>query len=64
MSANFASKRLDWSKYGMVYASAAKNIGPAGFCLVVVREDLLNKARADCPAICNWTVFANAMTQF
>jgi phosphoserine aminotransferase len=62
MSANFASKRIDWSKYGVVYASASKNIGPAGCAFVIVREDLLNKARADTPTICNWTVFANAMT--
>lgn len=62
MSANFCSKRLDWSKYGVVYACCSKNVGPAGATVVVVREDLLNKARADTPTICNWTVFANAMT--
>jgi phosphoserine aminotransferase len=61
MSANFASKRVDWSKYGMVYASASKNIGPAGCTVVIIREDLLGKARADTPTMCNWTVFANAM---
>lgn len=45
MSSNFLSKPVDVSKYGMIYAGAQKNVGPAGAVIVIVREDLLGKAR-------------------
>eukprot|EP00727_Mastigamoeba_balamuthi_P009291 m51a1_g4985 putative phosphoserine aminotransferase (366) ;mRNA; r:78852-80448 len=41
MSSNFLSKRIDVAKYGLVYACAQKNFGPAGLTVVVIREDLL-----------------------
>jgi phosphoserine aminotransferase len=43
MSSNILSKPIDVSKYGLIYAGAQKNIGPAGVTLVIVREDLLGK---------------------
>ena len=45
MSSNFCSKVVDVSKYGLIYAGAQKNIGPAGVTIVIVREDLLGAAR-------------------
>ncbi len=45
MSSNFCSKQVDVSKFGLIYAGAQKNIGPAGVVVVIVREDLLGKAR-------------------
>jgi phosphoserine aminotransferase len=42
MSSNFCSKTVDVSKYGLIYAGAQKNIGPAGVTIVIVREDLVN----------------------
>ena len=45
MSSNFCSKPVDVSKYGMIYAGAQKNIGPAGVTAVIVRKDLMGKAR-------------------
>jgi phosphoserine aminotransferase len=41
MSSNICSRPIDWTKYGVVYAGSQKNIGPAGACVVVVREDLI-----------------------
>ena len=41
MSSNFCSKPIDWSKYGVVYAGAQKNVGPAGICITIVRNDLI-----------------------
>lgn len=41
MSSNFLSRPVDVSKYGIIYAGAQKNLGPAGVTLVIVREDLL-----------------------
>jgi phosphoserine aminotransferase len=58
VSSNFMSKPINIAKYGVVYGGVQKNIGPAGMALVIVREDLLNKARDDCPAMLDWTVMA------
>lgn len=45
MSSDFLSKPVDVSKYGMIYAGAQKNIGPAGVVIAIIREDLLGKCR-------------------
>ena len=45
MSSSFCSKPVDVSKYGVIYAGAQKNIGPAGATIMIVREDLLGKHR-------------------
>lgn len=59
MSSNFMSKPLDISKFALIYAGAQKNVGPAGLCIVIVREDLLNMARHDTPVIMDYTLAAN-----
>lgn len=64
MSSNITTKPIDWTKYGVVYAGAQKNLGPSGMTLVVVREDLLGKKRADTPVLCDWNCFANSQTQW
>lgn len=51
MSSNFCSRPIDWEKYGLVYAGAQKNVGPAGVTVVVVREDLVGKELAQCPEV-------------
>ncbi|XP_011550441.3 probable phosphoserine aminotransferase [Plutella xylostella] len=58
MSSNFMSKKLDVSKFGVIYGGAQKNIGTSGVALVIVREDLLNKALPICPSILDWTITA------
>src|SRR5206468_3677276 len=55
MSSSLLSKPLDVASYGVIYAGAQKNIGPAGLTLVIAREDLLGKPRPDTPAIWNWS---------
>ena len=47
MSSNILSRPIDVSKFGVIYASAQKNIGPSGLAVVIVREDLLGRARPD-----------------
>lgn len=64
MSSNFCSKVIDWSKYGVVYAGAQKNVGPAGICITVVRNDLIGKQRKDTPMLCDWGVFSKAANTF
>ncbi len=47
-SSSILSAPLDVSKFGVIYAGAQKNIGPAGLTLVIIREDLLDQAKAPC----------------
>jgi len=54
MSSHILSRPVDVSKYGVIYGGAQKNIGPAGLCIVIVREDLLGKALPITPAVFNW----------
>lgn len=48
------SEPVDVSQFGLIYAGAQKNIGPAGLTLVIVRKDLLERASAWCPTILNY----------
>lgn len=54
MSSHILSRPVDVSQYGVIYGGAQKNIGPAGLCIVIVREDLLNRASKLTPAVFNW----------
>lgn len=50
MSSHLLSRPVDVSKYDLIFGGAQKNIGPAGLTLVIVREDLLGRARKECPS--------------
>ena len=50
MSSNFISRPIDVSKYGLIYAGAQKNAGPAGATIVIIREDLLERVPENLPA--------------
>ena len=54
MSSHILSRPIDVSKFGVIYAGAQKNIGPAGLCIVIVRDDLLESASKLTPAVFNW----------
>ena len=54
MSSHILSRKIDISKYGVIFAGAQKNIGPAGLTLVIVRDDLLDYASPQCPSAFNW----------
>ena len=54
MSSHILSRTIDVTNYGVIYGGAQKNIGPAGLCIVIVREDLLGKASPLTPAVFNW----------
>jgi phosphoserine aminotransferase len=58
MSSNILSEVYDVGKFGVIYAGAQKNIGPAGLCVVIVRKDLLGRANQLCPRLLNWQVQA------
>lgn len=59
MSSTILSRPVNVADYGVIYAGAQKNIGPAGLTLVIVRRDLLGKADAKCPAMLNWQTAAD-----
>nr|WP_298522942.1 3-phosphoserine/phosphohydroxythreonine transaminase [uncultured Halomonas sp.] len=58
MSSSILSVPLDVSRFGVIYAGAQKNIGPAGLTLVVVRDDLLDRAKPETPTMFNYRVMA------
>jgi len=64
MSSNFLTKPVDWSKYGVVYAGAQKNVGPAGALICIIRNDLIAGHRADTPMMCDWELFSKAPNTF
>ena len=59
-SSHFLSRPLDVAKFGLVYAGAQKNVGPAGLTIVIVREDLLGRAAKGTPSIMDYKAQADA----
>jgi phosphoserine aminotransferase len=51
---------VDVSRFGLIYGGAQKNIGPSGITVVIVREDLLGRARADTPTVFDYKAMADA----
>lgn len=64
MSSNIMCRPIDVSKYGLIYAGAQKNIGPAGLAIVIVREDLIGQAREATPTLLNWQTYADNESMF
>ncbi|HEY2629588.1 MAG TPA: 3-phosphoserine/phosphohydroxythreonine transaminase [Usitatibacter sp.] len=60
MSSHILSRPLDVSKFGLIYAGAQKNIGPAGLVVVIVREDLLGHATPTTPNVLNYKLMAES----
>lgn len=59
MSSNILSRPIDVSRYGVIYAGAQKNIGPAGIVVMIVREDLLTRHPRTLPAILTYSKHAD-----
>jgi phosphoserine aminotransferase len=58
-SSTILSRPLDVTKYGLIYAGAQKNIGPSGIVVVIVREDLIGKARPGTPSVWDFKAMAD-----
>lgn len=63
-SSHQLSRPLDWSKVGLAFGGAQKNVGPSGVTLVFVREDLLGQALPICPSAFDYKVVAEAQSMF
>jgi len=59
-SSHILSRPLDVSRFGLIYAGAQKNIGPAGLTIVIVREDLIGKAQKGTPSVMDYKAQAAA----
>jgi phosphoserine aminotransferase len=59
MSSNIISREIDVSKFGLIYAGAQKNIGPAGLCIVIVREDLIGHVSPSTPTMLDYKIHAD-----
>jgi len=64
MSSDIFSRQLDFSKFGLIYAGAQKNMGPAGTTLVVIREDILGKVERTIPSMLNYKVHLDKDSMF
>ncbi len=60
VSSNILSRPIDVSKYGVIYAGAQKNIGPAGLTIVIVRDDLVGQFPSDAPRLMDYQVMADS----
>ena len=59
MSSTILSRQIDVSKYGLIYAGAQKNIGPAGLTVVIVRDDLIGNSIDCTPAMFDYKIHAD-----
>jgi phosphoserine aminotransferase len=60
MSSTILSRPIDVSRFGIIYAGAQKNIGPAGLAIVIVREDLIGRARRETPGVVDYKLMAES----
>jgi len=63
-SSHVASRGVDWSRVGLAFGGAQKNLGPAGLTIVVVREDLLGHALEICPSAFNYKTVADNQSMY
>jgi len=57
-SSTILSRPIDVSRFGLIYAGAQKNMGPSGLCVVIVRDDLLDRARSTTPSVLQYAEMA------
>ena len=63
-SSNVASRAVDWSRVGLAFGGAQKNLGPAGLTLVIVREDLIGHALPICPSAFDYKQVADNQSMY
>ena len=64
MSSNIMSKPIDVTKYGLIYAGAQKNMGPAGMAVVIIREDLMGHYRENMPVLLDYQLMADKNSMY
>jgi phosphoserine aminotransferase len=64
MSSDIFSRNIDYSQFGIIYAGAQKNMGPAGTTLVVVKEDILGKVSRKIPSMMDYKTHIDKGSMF
>lgn len=64
MSSDILSRPIDVSKYGVIFAGAQKNLGPAGVTIVIIREDLLERTPENTPTMLSYSTHASKDSMF
>lgn len=64
MSSDILSRKIDVSRFGLIFAGAQKNLGPAGVTIVIIRDDLLDKCPPSLPAMLNYKTHADKGSMF
>ena len=64
MSSELLSRPIDVDRFGLIYAGAQKNVGPAGLTIVIARKDLLGRARPGTPAVLDYAAHAEQRSMF
>ena len=64
MSSDIFSRKIDFSKFGLIYAGAQKNMGPAGTTLVVIKEDVLGKVSRKIPSMLDYQMHIDKESMF
>ncbi len=64
MSSDIMSRRIDVDRFGLIYAGAQKNIGPAGVCMVIIRKDMLELVPDGLPSMLKYTTYAQKKSMY
>jgi phosphoserine aminotransferase len=64
MSSDIMCRTFDVSKFGLIYAGVQKNIGPAGVCMVIIRDDMLNRVPDTLPSMLKYTTYKSKNSMF
>ena len=64
MSSDIFSRPLEMDKFGLIYAGAQKNMGPAGVCMAIIRDDLLARTPGDIPTMLRYTTYAEKNSMY
>ena len=64
MSSDIFSRKIDYSKFDLIYAGAQKNMGPAGVTLVVIKEEILGKVEREIPSMVNYKIHLGKDSMF
>ena len=64
MSSDIFSRKIDVNKFGLIYAGAQKNLGPAGATLVIVKDEILGKSERDIPSMLDYRTHIDKKSMF
>ena len=64
MSSDILSRQLDFSRFGLIYAGAQKNLGPSGVTVVIIRDDMVAKSREDIPTLLRYATHVDKDSLF